>query len=357
MFCETRAPRRAVAVLFVVPIVFGVACASKSDADLFDSTPKPFPGRPSAGGSQSSGASGGLAGSIATGGNPAIGGAAPIPVPVQGGSAGAESLEPSGGDPGDPTGMGGASDATGGVGSSTGGKPAVATGGKPATGGAGGSTGGLGTGGTTASGGNVTATGGSATGGKPACDPAPELCDGVDDDCDGEMDDGACPSGCHGFTLVDSRYMFCAGNVDEVQAHERCRDEGMHLAWIETEGENAALADKLAALMDVDPDAFADEDQAQVRIGGTDKPEEGVWLWEEPGESLVFWEHERGGETYEGAVTSGYFANWAEERPNGSSGQGNEDCLVLEVQDGSDGDAGQWNDIFCTDKYPFLCEQ
>jgi Ni,Fe-hydrogenase III small subunit len=42
-------------------------------------------------------------------------------------------------------------------------------------------------------------------------------------------------------------------------------------------------------------------------------------------------------------------------RPNGSTGL-DEDCLVVEIQDGSDGDVGQWNDVVCSDEYPFVCE-
>ena len=360
MFCESRSPRRTVAVLFVVPIVFGAACASKSDADLFDSTPKPFTGRPSAGGAESSEATGGSAASIATGGNPATGGSAAVPVPAKGGSAGADPGEAAAGEP---SGMGGAADATGGM-TSTGGQPAMTTGGKAATGSAGGSNGGQSNGGQNNGGQNNggqnnggSASGGSSTGGKPACVSEAEMCDGVDNDCDGESDEAACPNGCHGFTLDGGQYMFCRGDRSESEAHESCRDEGMRLAWIETAEENTALAEKVAALLDLDPDEDAGEGQVQVRIGGSDAEDEGVWRWEAPGTSVVFWEHEHGEEQpFVGAALDGLLSNWADRRPNGS-GRANEDCLVMNVQAGSDGDAGQWNDIFCDDDYPFVCER
>lgn len=355
MFCESRALWRAVA-LFVVPMAFGAACASKSDADLFDSTPKPFPGRPSAGGADSSG---GGAGPLATGGAPATGGSAPIgvpvPIPAKGGSAGADPGEAAAGEPSEPSGKGGAADATGGVTGSSG-EPAPATGGKTATGGAGGSQGGESSGGKTASGGSAGSTGGKATGGKPACEPEPELCDGVDNDCDGELDEGACEKGCRGFTLEGGRYMFCDGRRSETQAHESCRDEGMRLSWIESAEENAALVETIAELMSVDPDSDGGRDQAQVRIGGSDAEDEGVWRWEEPGDGLAFWEHLSGGKVWEGEAVDGFFVNWASERPNGR-GDADEDCVVLNIQGGDDGDAGQWNDVFCDDEYPFVCEQ
>ncbi len=352
MFCESRALRRAVA-LFVVPIAFGAACASKSDADLFDSTPKPFPGRPSAGGADSSGGGGG---SLSTGGTPATGGSVPVPVPVpaKGGAAGADPGEAGAGEPGEPSGMGGAAAATGGMTGSAG-KPAPATGGKTATGGAGGH-GGESAGGKSASGGSADSTGGKATGGKSACEPEPELCDGVDNDCDGELDEDACSKGCRGFTLEGGRYMFCGGQRSETRAHESCRDEGMRLSWIESAEENAALVETIAEFMGVDPSSDGDDDQAQVRIGGSDAEDEGVWRWEEPGEGFPFWEHVSGGKVWEGVAIDGFFVNWADERPNGR-GDADEDCVVLNVQGGDDGDAGQWNDIFCDDEYPFVCEQ
>jgi hypothetical protein len=342
-----RARRRIAVRLWVgVPLLIAVACASREADDLFDSTPGEPTGSPSGGRAP--------VGPVTSGGSPAV-------IPSSGGMPAVSPAETGG------TGLGGAAasagapvgppEPSGGTGAASGG--GLQTGGSAMNGGSS-TTGGGTTGGGTTGGGNAGgSSAGIGTGGKPSCQSDIERCDGMDNDCDGAADEGdTCPADCFGFGSLDSAYMFCLEPSTASAARSACNDAGMRLAWVETADENQFLLEHGAKLSGVEPGEVGHgEDQDQMRLGGTDQEEEGRWCWvaDEPGP--VFWQQTQNArQPWQGEVTAGMFANWSEERPNQDLLTSNENCLVMELEDGGDGNAGEWNDVVCSDRYPFVCE-
>ena len=274
--------------------------------------------------------------------------------------ADANGEHPGGGSGGSPAGTGGSIASGGSAGASGGGSGgglagasgggSTASGGTDGSGGSGGSGGSAGVAG--ASGGSGGSTGGGAgAGGDSSCTPpADEICDGVDNDCNASVDDDACPASCQGLQIDGQSYMFCDDPVSLSAASEQCSAQGMRLAWIESADENAALVKALAPLASPDPnDTQGPGLDPGVRIGATDRDEEGDWRWID---GFEFWEGGRFGEPVDDA-----FANWGIGRPNNGGGMdGGEQCAVLLVRDGSDGLAGKWNDVRCDQPHPFVCE-
>jgi hypothetical protein len=125
----------------------------------------------------------------------------------------------------------------------------------------------------------------------------------------------------------------------------------MLLVSIETEAENEALVAAVAPLYE---DLAQDNgEQPGVWTSATDSEQEGDWRWGVDGPA--FWEGDDTGEVVDGA-----FAAWGPERPNDQEGGGmqqqGEDCAVLYLSDGDEGDAGEWNDLRCYVEYTFVCE-
>jgi hypothetical protein len=187
---------------------------------------------------------------------------------------------------------------------------------------------------------------GGATGGA-ACIPATEICDGLDDNCDGRIDESpACPAGCTGFALAGHGYMYCSTLGDATAAKLRCTQQNMHLAWIESAVEDAALS---VAVVAAAHRPYNGGNEAGPIIGGTDVVKEGTFVW---GTGTTFW---TGG--LKGSPVGNVYTNWAHDEPN-NDGSPSENCMEFLLENGTIGLLGQWNDVPCDRAiYETLCEQ
>lgn len=190
--------------------------------------------------------------------------------------------------------------------------------------------------------------GGSNTGGGNSCEATEEICDGLDNDCDGDADEGAdCPRGCSGASREGRGYMFCLETESAFEdAHATCARADMHLAWIESESENAVI---VSLAKDMQTGA------SRIWIGATDRENEGDWRWLDSDGvgQAAFWSGglpEEGGEPVDGQ-----YVNWGEDRPNDDNQDTAEDCLnfTLERDELTE---GTWNDDACNASWPFVCE-
>jgi hypothetical protein len=163
-----------------------------------------------------------------------------------------------------------------------------------------------------------------------------ERCDGRDNDCDGDVDEAVCAEGCHGFVLEgqpDHGYAYCDATAAKTwqMARDACVADGMRLLRLESEVENNAVSDKLAAL----------GDDAEIALGANDLEDEGDWRW---GPSEPFWAGDEDGEPIGDAFTA-----WTEGVPNDENG--GEDCGVLYPE------TATWGDRSCDQPFPYACEQ
>ncbi len=245
-----------------------------------------------------------------------------------GGSAGAPALGGSGGGKGE--GQGGSGLALGGTGGTS-----------------------VGAGGAQPSGLDAGADAGASPDAAPAaCEPSSEVCDGLDNDCDDDVDpDGTCDDDCVGIALGGRGYMYCAETVQRPNALASCEDAGMHLAWLETPDESAALRIEIAAADLPEPTGNA---ELLTQIGGSDAAEEGVWSWVGNGavaDGFQFWQ---GGSADDGGeVVDDAYAAWAAGEPTGME---NEHCAAVSVLGGAMRDAGEWDDRSCNEQLPYVCE-
>lgn len=184
--------------------------------------------------------------------------------------------------------------------------------------------------------------GGMRPGPTPGCEPATEHCNGYDDDCDGSIDEQACDraatatAGCSGFVVDPAArhgYMLCTGQPKTfADAQKTCGDQGMRLAWLESEHENTAVAAAIKKLtMSVD-----------VMFGASDQAEEGRWVWAGDG-GYQFWSGAQ-----DGAPVDQAFDAWAPGTPNDANG--GEDCVVMNPQ------TAVWGDRACSLSFQFVCE-
>jgi len=238
-------------------------------------------------------------------------------------------------------GSGSGSSATGG----TGGGDASAPGGGTTAGGAPSSTAGApSTGGSSSgSGGDTTSVAGAA-GAATGCLPTNqgrEVCDGIDNDCSGEVDeDSTCPATCIGVARDGVGYMSCDDELPWPLAAAACVTRGMHLARVESEGENDFIGDA----------AFGGASTTGVWLSGNDIPltlgdaglmGDGVWEWDD---GTRFWE--------DGAAVPGTYESWAPgEPPLGTAGG------CTEMRDDAGAGSYEWFRQPCVSLRRFVCER
>lgn len=186
-----------------------------------------------------------------------------------------------------------------------------------------------------------TSGGESGTGGtgSSGCLSWPERCNGRDDNCNQRIDEQACgtnangTTGCSGFVISgrpDHGYMVCTGaERDYAHAQEACAAQQMHLAWLESAEENAAVAAKIGGAV------------TDVWIGASDIATEGSWAWDG---GAQFWSGNQSGKP-----VGGMFTAWATGTPNNANN--NEDCGVLMPA------SATWGDRACGGKLAYLCEE
>ncbi|HWA74428.1 MAG TPA: lectin-like protein [Polyangiaceae bacterium] len=331
--------------LWVFSLAFGVACGSSNSGSLFTDSGGT---RASSGGNDST--SGGAVGASFSSGGVSQGGSITPPTSGSGGT-----LAGNGGTAGNGNGgvVAGGNPSNGGQGSggtdspaggrSSGGAGAAASGGS-ATGGANG--GGKENGGAGGDGAGASSGAGQGGVGGAGCEPSgQEICDGIDNDCNGRIDNGsgACPSGCMGRVLDGKGYMFCltASARTPERASTACADNDMHLVWLETAKENAAV---LAEAQHIAGSV------TNFWIGASDGGTEGAWRWVEDGSvsGTQFWSGQASG-----MPVDGHYVNWSPNRPD--HGAGEEDCVSFAV-DRSGFPAGTWDDEPCSSMKPFVCE-
>jgi hypothetical protein len=152
--------------------------------------------------------------------------------------------------------------------------------------------------------------------------------------------------GCTGFALAGHGYMYCSPLGDATAAKLRCTQQNMHLAWIESAIEDAALSVAVGAAAHR---PYNGGNQAGPIIGGTDVVKEGTFVW---GSGTTFW---TGG--LKGSPMGNAYTNWAHDEPN-NDGSPSENCMEFLLENGAIGLLGQWNDVPCDRAiYETLCEQ
>ncbi len=154
-----------------------------------------------------------------------------------------------------------------------------------------------------------------------------ETCNGHDDDVDGAVDEGACD--CPTMVYDHHVYQVCSpsGGSSWDQAQADCSDAGGYrMGVVDDRGETAAIGHIFPG---------------GSWLGLNDRAEESHFVWEGDPGTLV---------SLDSAAEPGHFVAWAGGEPNDSGGTHAENCVW------SDG-AGNWYDIACDRRVPYVCER
>ena len=161
---------------------------------------------------------------------------------------------------------------------------------------------------------------------------AAELCDGLDNDCNSETVE-TCPALCAPQNSdAGGIYLYCGLTLSHADSDAFCAEQGMHLARVDDQAEQAYLSSQRVVAFGGKP---------AVWIGGSDRTTEDAWLWQD---GTHYWQGRSGGSSVEGS-----FSYWANGEPNDD---GTEDCMGM-----LDNSSGSWNDFECGDRGRFICER
>jgi len=161
----------------------------------------------------------------------------------------------------------------------------------------------------------------------------------------------------HSFTFDGTNYEIIRENKTWVDAAACAVERGGFLARIGFEDKNTILFDELTTAGVIATETVAPDGGggSYLWIGGTDRFEEGNWIWDGDNNDSgdLFWMGD-----FSGGSVGGLYNNW------GSSGGGSEpddfgagqDALGLSVNGWPLGSAGQWNDISEDNMLYFIVE-
>ncbi len=158
-------------------------------------------------------------------------------------------------------------------------------------------------------------------------DGTPDCFDGCDEDPTRPEPPCAPDSDCEYQTHGGSAYFFCDRHRSWTDAKAHCEESGMHLARIDDAAENDFISEQILT------DRW---------IGGSDRADEGVWVWESDAEQ--FWQGEA-----DGGPVDDLYSNWRGSQPNDLGFGEGQDCLQIE------GD-GDWWDDDCDETEQYICE-
>jgi len=155
-----------------------------------------------------------------------------------------------------------------------------------------------------------------------------DRCDGRDQNCKDGTADEHCPEGCKGAGFGNHGYMFCLYNSNRGEARAVCERNGLYLASIESNLENAWVR---ATARGVGIET--------AWLGARDTVAEGTWLWID---GRQFWQGNAAG-----APVAGRYAAWFSGQPNNEGGA--KDCLLMRTD-------GLWESIECSEPQSgFVC--
>lgn len=161
----------------------------------------------------------------------------------------------------------------------------------------------------------------------------------------------------HAFTFDGTNYEIIRETKTWTDAAACAVEHGGFLARIDFEDENTVLFDEITTAGVVADETVAPDGGggAYLWIGGTDKFEEGKWIWDGDNNDSgdQFWDG-----NFDGGPVGGLYNNW------GSSEFGSEPDDFGSGQDGAGlsvdgwplGSAGQWNDVSADNELYFIVE-